>query len=69
MKLIIFQNFNYNYIYFILYFIACLAQEFLDLYFKKNYRSDYKNQGHFYEVISLFLNCLSDFLVIIPLYI
>ena len=69
MKLIIFQNFNYNYIYFILYFIACLAQESLDLLFKKTYKSDFKNRGHFYEFISLLINCLSDFLAIIPLYI
>ena len=67
MKLIIFQNFNYNYIYFILYFIACLAQEYLDLLFKKRYKSDFKNRGHFYEFISLLINCLSDFLAIIPL--
>ena len=69
MKFIVFQKLDFNYIYFILYFISCLLKDFLYLKFKKKYKSDYKNRGHFYEVIDLIAANLSDFLSIIPLFI
>ena len=68
MNLIIFQKLNYNYIFFFLYFISCLVIDFTDLYTKKSIKIIH-GRGHFNEVISLFVNSLSDLLAIIPLYI
>ena len=67
MKAILFQNFNCNYIYFILYFITCLIKEYLDFYYKQKYKQDYTNPGHFYESLALLVSSLSDLLSIIPL--
>ena len=53
MKFIIFQKFNYNYIFFILYFIACLAIDFIELDTKKHAKIKH-GRGHFNETISLF---------------
>ena len=66
MKFIIFQKFNYNYIFFILYFIACLAIDFIELDTKKHAKIKH-GRGHFNETISLFFLSLSDFLAFIPL--
>ena len=66
MKFIIFQKFNFNYIYFLLYFITCLAIDLIDSHIKKH-NNPHKGRGHFNEVITLFVVSLSDFLAIIPL--
>ena len=70
MKLIIFQKFNYNYIFFIFYLIFCLATAIIEIYAaKEQEKINKKGKGHFFQVIFLITICLSDFLALIPYYI
>ena len=70
MKLIIFQKFNYNYIFFIFFLIFCLVTAIIEIYAaKEQEKINKKGKGHFFQVIILITICLSDFLALIPYYI
>ena len=70
MKLIIFQKFNYNYIFFIFYLIFCTAYAIIEINYS-NHQSEInkKGNGHFFQVIIYITICFSDFLALIPYYI
>ena len=76
MKLLIFQKINFNYIYFVLYLVACLVTTYIEMFGDdeeedepNNKNKSSKEKGHFQETISTIVVSLSDFLAIIPYYI
>ena len=70
MKLIIFQKFNYNYIFFIFFLICCIVEAIIEVNNAKEQKEiNKKGKGHFFQVTILILVCLSDFLALIPYFI
>ena len=70
MKLIIFQKFNYNYIFFIFFLICCIVEAIIEVNNAKEQKEiNKKGKGHFFQVTILILACLSDFLALIPYFI
>ena len=70
MKLIIFQKFNYNYIFFIFFLICCIVEAIIEVNNAKEQKEiNKKGKGYFFQVIILITACLSDFLALIPYFI
>ena len=70
MKLIIFQKFNYNYIFFIFFLFCSLVEAIIEINnAKEQIEINKKGKGHFFQVITLIIICLSDFLALIPYFI
>ena len=70
MKLIIFQKFNYNYVFFIFYLIFCISYAIIEVnYTNEQLEIKIKGNGHFLQVIVYITVCLSDSLAFIPYYI
>ena len=73
MRAILFQKFNFNYIYFILYLFSCIITTYIESTIggeeKKEIEDNDKNQdidkGQLINVINLFIVSISDFLAII----
>lgn len=73
MRTILFQKFNFNYIYFILYLFSCIITTYIESTIegeekKENEDNDKKSdidKGQLINVINLFIVCISDFLAII----
>ena len=78
MRTIIFQNLNFNYIYFILYLVASLITSGIEIYGdadsdtkstnreSDSKKCDFNSKGHFFELVNIFANTFSDFWAIIP---
>ena len=70
MRLIIFQKFNYNYIFFIFYLICCVVEAIIEKNIEEEQaKINEKEKGNFFKVVILITLCLSDFLALIPYYI
>ena len=77
MKIFLFQKFNFNYIFFLLYLFACIITTYIEFDDEEETESDNtdntkktnNDKGHLIQCINLFVTSLSDFLAIIPYFI
>ena len=67
MKTFIFQKFNFNYIFFLLYLTCCLMTTFVELY--EGGKEEGAINGNFWKLINLYAVWISDFLAFILYYI